>query len=72
MVGGRTGRSLAPGNMTLQPSESHDEISVVLVDDHELFREGLKDVLEDQGLKVVARPTAASARSSSWRRSRPT
>jgi DNA-binding NarL/FixJ family response regulator len=44
-----------PGSwdMTFQPSETHDEISVVLVDDHDLFRGGLRDLLEDQGLKVV-------------------
>jgi DNA-binding NarL/FixJ family response regulator len=34
-------------------TESNEDISVVLVDDHELFRGGLRDILEEQGLTVV-------------------
>src|SRR5438034_7676854 len=30
-----------------------DEVRVVLVDDHDLFRGGLRDLLEAQGLTVV-------------------
>ena len=39
--------------MTLDSGETHDEISVVLVDDHELFRGGLREILEDQDVNVV-------------------
>jgi DNA-binding NarL/FixJ family response regulator len=39
--------------MTTQPTETEDQISVVLVDDHDLFRGGLRDILQDEGLKVV-------------------
>src|SRR5919206_5214709 len=39
--------------MTVEPAESTDAINVVLVDDHDLFRGGLRDILEDQGLNVV-------------------
>jgi DNA-binding NarL/FixJ family response regulator len=31
-----------------------DELRVLLVDDHDLFRTGLRSLLEDQGLQVVA------------------
>jgi DNA-binding NarL/FixJ family response regulator len=39
--------------MTLDSGETYDEISVVLVDDHDLFRGGLREILEDQDVKVV-------------------
>jgi DNA-binding NarL/FixJ family response regulator len=39
--------------MTPQPSETHDEVNVVLVDDHDLFRGGLRQILEDAGVRVV-------------------
>jgi DNA-binding NarL/FixJ family response regulator len=39
--------------MDLHNFETQDEISVVLVDDHDLFRGGLKDILEDQGITVA-------------------
>jgi DNA-binding NarL/FixJ family response regulator len=34
-------------------ADTQHEISVVLVDDHELFRSGLREILEDHGLHVV-------------------
>ena len=36
-----------------QAPPAPDAIRVVLVDDHELFRGGLRDILEDQGITVV-------------------
>ena len=39
--------------MTLEAPETHAEVSAVLVDDHDLFRGGLKDILVDQGVNVV-------------------
>src|SRR5919202_4294841 len=39
--------------MTPEPSETTDEVSAVLVDDHDLFRGGLKEILQDQGVTVV-------------------
>ena len=39
--------------MTTEPIETQEEISVVLVDDHELFRGGLREILADQGIRVV-------------------
>ena len=39
--------------MTQDPPDTAATISVVLVDDHDLFRAGLRDTLEDQGLNVV-------------------
>jgi DNA-binding NarL/FixJ family response regulator len=36
-----------------QPEPGEEEIDVVLVDDHDLFRGGLRDLLEDQGVTVV-------------------
>jgi|ERR671932_351549 DNA-binding NarL/FixJ family response regulator len=39
--------------MTQDPPDTAGTISVVLVDDHDLFRAGLRDTLEDQGLNVV-------------------
>ena len=39
--------------MTTEPNETHEEISVVLVDDHDLFRGGLREILADQGIRVV-------------------
>src|SRR3954471_13457343 len=39
--------------MATDPSSEDDPIHVVLVDDHDLFRGGLRDILEDQGVKVV-------------------
>jgi DNA-binding NarL/FixJ family response regulator len=35
-------------------SEDFEAVSVVLVDDHDLFRSGLRDILEAEGLRVVA------------------
>ena len=39
--------------MSAAPIEDPEEIDVVLVDDHDLFRGGLRDILEDEGVKVV-------------------
>jgi DNA-binding NarL/FixJ family response regulator len=34
-------------------AEPQDDLRVLLVDDHDLFRTGLRNLLEDQGLRVV-------------------
>ena len=34
-------------------AEPHDDLRVLLVDDHDLFRTGLRNLLEEQGLRVV-------------------
>jgi DNA-binding NarL/FixJ family response regulator len=39
--------------MATDAEQNEDGIDVVLVDDHDLFRGGLRDILEDQGVKVV-------------------
>ncbi len=39
--------------MRADASQDQEPINVVLVDDHELFRGGLRDILEDQGVNVV-------------------
>jgi DNA-binding NarL/FixJ family response regulator len=39
--------------MTQEPPDTTDQISVVLADDHDLFRGGLRDILEDQGILVA-------------------
>jgi DNA-binding NarL/FixJ family response regulator len=39
--------------MAVDPSPDEEGINVVLVDDHDLFRGGLRDILEDQGVTVV-------------------
>jgi DNA-binding NarL/FixJ family response regulator len=39
--------------MPVEPSRDQEEVNVVLVDDHDLFRGGLRDILEDQGVTVV-------------------
>jgi DNA-binding NarL/FixJ family response regulator len=39
--------------MAMDPNAQSDEVRVVLVDDHELFRGGMRDLLEAQGLSVV-------------------
>jgi DNA-binding NarL/FixJ family response regulator len=39
--------------MSLDHTTQPDEVRVVLVDDHDLFRSGLRDLLEAQGLAVV-------------------
>ena len=39
--------------MAQEDSQSADEISVVVVDDHDLFRGGLRDILRSEGLNVV-------------------
>src|SRR4051794_6663966 len=42
------------------PSHEFEEVTVVLVDDHDLFRNGLRDILEDQGLRVVAQASGGA------------
>jgi NarL family two-component system response regulator LiaR len=39
--------------MSTEPRPEEEEINVVLVDDHDLFRGGMRDILEDQGVNVV-------------------
>ena len=39
--------------MANDPAGTQEEISVVLVDDHDLFRGGLREILEDQGIQVI-------------------
>src|SRR3954454_9403663 len=39
--------------MAIDHTTQSDEVRVVLVDDHDLFRGGLRDLLEAQGLSVV-------------------
>lgn len=39
----------------MQGHRGDPPLTVVLVDDHPLFREGLREVLEGQGFEVVAR-----------------
>jgi DNA-binding NarL/FixJ family response regulator len=39
--------------MRADTRQDQEPINVVLVDDHELFRGGLRDILEDQGVNVV-------------------
>ena len=39
--------------MSIDHTPQSDEVRVVLVDDHDLFRGGLRDLLEAQGLTVV-------------------
>src|SRR3954451_890029 len=39
--------------MSLEGGSEDEGVNVVLVDDHDLFRGGLRDILEDQGVKVV-------------------
>jgi DNA-binding NarL/FixJ family response regulator len=34
-------------------ADVHDDLRVLLVDDHDLFRTGLRNLLEEQGLRVV-------------------
>jgi len=46
--------------MTEEDSSIDDGISVVLVDDHMLFRGGLREILEDNGLSVVGEAASGS------------
>jgi two-component system nitrate/nitrite response regulator NarL len=39
--------------MATDTSDPQEEINVVLVDDHDLFRGGLREILADQGINVV-------------------
>ena len=39
--------------MTQDAIATEDEVSVVVVDDHMLFRGGLRDILEENGLRVI-------------------
>jgi DNA-binding NarL/FixJ family response regulator len=39
--------------MTTESAEPRDEITVALVDDHDLFRGGLRDILASQGVAVI-------------------
>jgi DNA-binding NarL/FixJ family response regulator len=56
-------RVIAPPPLTYpQPDKSLDALRVILVDDHDLFRSGLKTLLEEQGLDVVGEaPDGATA-----------
>jgi DNA-binding NarL/FixJ family response regulator len=49
--------------MTQQPESAeprHDALRVVIVDDHDLFRTGLRNLLEEQGIQVVGEAAAGS------------
>jgi DNA-binding NarL/FixJ family response regulator len=46
-------------SITPPSRRQEDEIAVVLVDDHDLFRGGLRDILEDEGLSVVGEASNA-------------
>ena len=43
-----------PGSAEAQAKPPLDELRVLLVDDHDLFRSGLVNLLQEQGLQVVA------------------
>jgi DNA-binding NarL/FixJ family response regulator len=46
-------------SQTVEPSEQrHDGLRVLIVDDHDLFRTGLRNLLEEQGIQVVGEAAA--------------
>lgn len=52
------GREPSSANEPTPPAETHGEVKagslrVVLVDDHEIVRQGLRDLLEDEGIEIV-------------------
>src|SRR5437588_9546745 len=46
--------------MTHDAVATEDEVSVVVVDDHMLFRGGLRDILQDNGLRVIGEASSGS------------
>ena len=51
------------GDMTQQLDSTeprHDALRVVIVDDHDLFRTGLRNLLEEQGIQVVGEAAGGS------------
>ena len=46
--------------MITEGTQPDDEVSVVVIDDHDLFRGGLRDILEAEGLKVVGEASDAA------------
>jgi DNA-binding NarL/FixJ family response regulator len=52
--------------------DSHDDLRVLLVDDHDLFRTGLRNLLEEQGVAVVGEAARRGGASGSSASSRPT
>ncbi|HEX2287212.1 MAG TPA: response regulator transcription factor, partial [Gaiellaceae bacterium] len=48
---------------TAGPTETltTDQLRVMLVDDHDLFRTGLRNLLEEQGVQIVAEASEGSA-----------
>ncbi|MEK6275167.1 MAG: response regulator transcription factor [Actinomycetota bacterium] len=57
-IGGESGRTAGPSGSTV-PSEASrtgdagEPVHVLIVDDHQLFRTGLADLLANEGLKIV-------------------
>ena len=47
-------------------------IRVLLVDDHDLFRTGLRNLLEEQGVEIVAEASSGAEALHSCARRRPT
>ncbi len=46
-------------SQAIEPSEQrHDGLRVLIVDDHDLFRTGLRNLLEEQGIQVVGEAAA--------------
>src|SRR5437764_13281526 len=46
--------------MVTEGSQPEDEVSVVVIDDHDLFRGGLRHILNADGLKVVGEASDAA------------
>jgi DNA-binding NarL/FixJ family response regulator len=60
---GYTRPNTTRGDMTQQLESTeprHDALRVVIVDDHDLFRTGLRNLLEEQGIQVVGEAAAGS------------
>ena len=46
--------------MVTEGLQPEDEVSVVVIDDHDLFRGGLRDILKAEGLNVVGEASDAA------------
>jgi DNA-binding NarL/FixJ family response regulator len=51
--GGRLGHPVGHNRIALNEAEEHPSPRVLLVDDHDLFRAGLRTLLEEQGVDIV-------------------
>jgi DNA-binding NarL/FixJ family response regulator len=61
-VGPAVGSSTVESEFSQQGAESAEPVHVLIVDDHQLFRTGLSELLANEGLKIVgALPDGASA-----------